>query len=79
MHERGLLLRLSSESKNVVRRTVGDTRRYVIDITAPLLSEIGTVGTVGTIYHEAKQNQGGTPSLFPAWYPKKEGHPVEQK
>lgn len=79
MHEQGLLFRTSSEEKNKVRRTIGSERRYVVDISASLLSETGTSGTSGINNQNPQQNQGETLSRFPAWYTPKPGQPADRK
>jgi hypothetical protein len=80
MHEQGLLLREPGRRKNLVRKTVADKRRYVVDIAAGLLSsEIGPIDPIGPIEHQPLQNQGGLVDLFPAWYQKSRPTSMEKK
>ena len=68
MHEHALLVREPGQQKNKVRRTVGEERRYVVDISATLLSEIGPSGPSGPAGDIPSQNQGHMVDRFPAWY-----------
>jgi hypothetical protein len=80
MHEQGVLIREPGRGKNLARKTVGDTRRYVVDISIGVLSsETGPIGPIGPEELQSLQNQQNFVGLFPGWPDKNRPTSIEKK